>query len=74
MLTCLKTNITYDFTTDTARLLLYFSERMATLSLRTKEQSTFEIGLVALDAINGRIDIREILVILSLYNDAYVKN
>lgn len=70
----MKTSFRNDVTNDIARLLLYFSERMATLSLRTKEQNIFEIGLFALDAINGKIDIREIQVILSLYHDAHIKN
>lgn len=70
----MKASFRSDVTNDIARLLLYFSERMATLSLRTKEQNIFQTGLFALDAINGRIDIREILVILSLYHDVYIKN
>lgn len=70
----MKTSFRKDVNNDLAKLLLYFSERMATLSLRTKDQGIFQIGLYALDAINGRIDIREMLVIISLYYDVHVKN
>lgn len=60
--------------TDIARLLLYFSERMATLSLRTNDQDVFLIGLLALDMIDGREDIREILLIMPLYYDVSKQN
>ena len=65
-----KNDITYDM----AGLLIYFSERMATLSLRSKEQNIFESGLYALDVSSDKRDFREILMILSLYYDVSNRN
>lgn len=67
-------NIKNSINTDIARMLLYFSERMATLSLRTNDQDVFLIGLLALDMIGGREDIREILLIMPLYYDVSKRN
>lgn len=61
-------------TTAVARLLLYFSERMATLSLKTKSQTTFDGGLVSLSLVVGKVDIREITILFSLYFDVSRKN
>jgi hypothetical protein len=55
---------------DIARLLLYFSERMATFALRTRDQDVFQLGLLALDLINGQEYLREILFVMPLFYDA----
>lgn len=50
-------------------LLRVFSERMATHSLRTRDQAAFEIGLLSLRLASEREDWRDVLVVMSLYVD-----
>ncbi len=66
-----RQKIRKEINVSVARLLLFFSERMATLSLRTKNQSMFDIGLFGLSITLGKIDIREITLIFSLYFDVF---
>jgi hypothetical protein len=69
-----KLKIREEITISTARLLLYFSERMATLSLRTRKQHIFDTGLVGLSIASGKVDLREITTMLSLYYNASSRN
>lgn len=69
-----KDKIKNNVSEDIAWLLLSFSERMATLSLRTCDQNIFCNGMFALDIAYGKLDSREILIIMSLYFDVSVKN
>lgn len=69
-----KLNQKKDITISVAWLLLSFSERMASLSLRTENQNTFDIGLIALNIIFGKLDFREIIIIFSLYYDVSVRH
>lgn len=55
---------------ELSRLLLYFSERMATLSIRKNDQKYIIIGLKALDISMNATDNREVILILSLFYDA----
>ena len=61
-------------TGESTRLLLYFSERMATLSLRTSNQNMFQVGLIALEIIAEELDVRDIHLIMSLYYDVAIRN
>lgn len=63
-----------DMTIEATRLLLYFSERMATFALRSNDQNIFNNGLYALDVTCGKLDLSEILINLSLYYDVTKKN
>jgi len=55
-------------------LLLYFSERMATMALRAGDQEFFDHGLYALTAAFDFLDTREILPVLSLYHDTSIRH
>lgn len=51
-------------------MLLGFSERMATHSLRTGDQGAFDMGLLSLSiTYEGHIDTRETLLVIPLYLD-----
>lgn len=58
-----------DLSDGVVRLLLFFSERMATYALRIKSQKVFDDGLMALEIVLGKADFAEILMCFSLYND-----
>jgi len=52
-------------------MLLLFSERMATYSLRNRDQIAFDTGLLSLSlAYDGPVDRRETLLEVRLYTDA----
>lgn len=51
-------------------LLRIFSERMATHSLRLRDQASFDLGLLSLRLVSeGDSDWRDVLVVMSLYID-----
>lgn len=68
-----RASIQKKISVDNAWILLCFSENMATYSLRLKDQSYYTNGLAALSLIMNILDQREILIILPLYYDVYVK-
>lgn len=63
-----------DLSDGVAKLLIFFSERMATYALRTGSQEVFDDGLMALEIVYGFVDLAEILVCFSLYYDVSQKH
>lgn len=69
-----KNKIKSDLSEGVARLLLFFSERMATFTLRTGSQEVFDDGLMALEIAYDLVDLAEILICFSLYYDVSQKH
>lgn len=61
-------------TVDLAWVLLCFAIRMATYSLRLSSQKYFTNGLYALSMTLGKLDKRELLVVLPLYYEVQKRN
>jgi len=71
---CVKEYVHKSITEDMSWQLMCYGIRMATFSLRCSCQKHFDNGLSAIGMTLGKLDLRELLIVLPLYCDVQKKN